>query len=140
MKRRIISWLMICIMIMTIVPLTLQAAQKEPLSPMWTNIQNIIANLTFDGRNGTFTIHVGGKPDVTHITVDVTLYWKNSSGIWEDTTRDWSYSADEMILTAIDSFTGVAGREYKIVVDGTVTKNGYSESFSKSASAVCPGT
>ena len=139
MKRRIISWLMICIMIMTIVPLTLQAAQKEPLSPMWTNIQNIIANLTFDGRNGTFTIQVGGKPDVTHITVDVTLYWKNSSGIWEDTTRDWSYSADEMILTAIGSFTGVAGREYKIVVNGTVTKGGYTESFSKSVTAVCPG-
>lgn len=139
MKRRIISWLMICIMVMTIVPLTLQAAQKEPLSPMWTNINTLIADLTFDGRNGTFTIHVGGKPEVTHITVNVTLYWKNSSGVWQDTTRDWSYSADEMILTAIDSFTGVAGREYKIVVNGTVTKGGYTESFSKSATAVCPG-
>ena len=44
-----------------------------------------------------------------------------------------------MTLGASDSFTGVAGREYKIVVNGTVTKGGYTESFSKSATAVCPG-
>lgn len=139
MKRRIISWLVICIMIMTIVPLTLQAAQKEPLSPMWTNIQTLMANLTFDGRNGSFAISVAGQNGVTNITAEVSLYWKNSSGVWQDTTRSWSYDVDQMTLGASDSFTGVAGREYKIVVNGTVTKNGYSESFSKSATAVCPG-
>lgn len=139
MKRRIISWLMICIMIMTIVPLTMQAAQKEPLSPMWTNIQNLMANLTFDARNGSFAISVAGQNGVTNITATVSLYWKNSSGVWQDTTRSWSYDVDQMTLGASDSFTGVAGREYKIVVNGTVTKGGYTESFSKSATAVCPG-
>lgn len=140
MKKRIISWFMICIiMIMTITPLNLQAAQKEPITPMWTNILSLEAFITFNGRNGTFDIIVYGHSGVTNITADVTLYWKNSSGVWQDTTRDWSYSADQMTLTAEGSFTGVAGREYKIVVDGTVTKNGYSESFSKSATAVCPG-
>ena len=139
MKRRIISWIMICIMMMTIVPLTLQAAQKEPLSPMWTNINGLVTELTFDGRNGSFTISVAGQNGVTNITATVSLYWKNSSGVWQDTTRSWSYDVDQMTLGASDSFTGVAGREYKIVVNGTVTKGGYTESFSKSATAVCPG-
>ena len=140
MKRRIISWIMICIMIMTIVPLTLQAAQKEPLSPMWTNINGLVADLTFNGKNGSFAISVAGQSGVTNITANVSLYWKNSSGVWQDTTRSWSYDVDQMTLGASDSFTGVAGREYKIVVNGTVTKGGYAESFSKSATAVCPGT
>ena len=91
-------------------------------------------------RSGTFNIFVSGKSGVTNITADVSLYWKNSSGVWQDTTRSWSYDVDQMTLSASDSFTGVAGREYKIVVNGTVTKDGYTESFSKSATAVCPGT
>lgn len=139
MKRRIISWLLISIVIMTLLPMAIHSAQKEPITPMWTNILGLDAFVTFDGRDGTFDILVFGQSGVTNITADVTLYWKNSSGIWEDTTRDWSYSADQMTLTAEGSFTGVAGREYKIVVNGTVTKGGYTESFSKSATAVCPG-
>ena len=141
MKKRIISLFMICIIIiMTITPLNLQAAQKEPITPMWTNILSLEAFITFNGRNGTFDIIVYGHSGVTNITADVTLYWKNSSGVWQDTTRSWSYDVDQMTLSASDSFTGVAGREYKIVVNGTVTKDGYTESFSKSASAVCPWT
>lgn len=125
-------------MVMTIMPLTIQAVQKEPLSPMWTNVNGLDAFISFNGTTGTVLFSVVGQSGVTNISVDIKLYYKSTSGSWIEIDKDWDYNVNQMTLTAIESFDGVAGREYKIEVSGTVTKGGYAEPISKTATATCP--
>lgn len=138
MKKRLVAYLVVCCMVMTIMPLAIQAAQKEPLNPMWTNVNGLDAFISFNGTSGTILVSVVGQSGVTNISVDIKLYYKSTSGSWIEIDKDWDYNVNQMTLTALESFSGVAGREYKIEVSGSVTKGGYAEPISKTATATCP--
>lgn len=138
MKKRIISWLMICCIMLSIIPLAVQAARPDPILPQWTNTITASASLSFNGTTGNVTVSVVGLNGVTNITADIRLYYKDTRGSWIEIEKDWHYDVDQMTLTAPESFTGVSGREYKIEVDITVTKGGYAEPIFKTATATCP--
>lgn len=139
-KNRTISLLIVLLIIVSIIPLSVQAAQKEPVVPMWTNVVSVGASITFSGTTGNVTVTFVGRPGVTNITSDIRLYYKNTSGSWVEILKDWEYDVDQMSLTVTESFAAVAGREYKIEVSGTVSKGGYAEPISKTATATCPRT
>jgi len=136
--KRIISLIIVCCLMIIAIPSTISAAQKEPISPMWTNVNGLNAFITFSGSTGNVTVLIVGKSGVTNITADVKLYYKNTSGSWIEISTDWDYNVNQMTLTINESFDAVAGREYKIEVDGSVTKSGYAEPISTTASATCP--
>ena len=140
MKKRIVAIVMMCCLIFSIVPISVQAALVEPIQPMWDNTTTVTANFSFDGTTGGFTVYVLGKSGVTNISVNIKLYYKNTSGSWTEIDTDWNYSVNQRIFSVSETFTGVADIEYKIEVSGTVTKNGYSEVISKTATAICPGS
>ena len=135
MKKSVISIIMICCILFMSASVTLQAAQVQP---RWDNISYITAEIGFSRTNGTVSFIIVGDPGVSNITADIRLYYKNTSGSWVEIAKDWDYDVDQDILAISESFTGVAGREYKIEVSGTVTKNGHAESISKTATATCP--
>lgn len=140
MKKRLFSLVMICCLLFALVPTGVHAAQKEPISPLWTNTNSVYAAINFNGTTGNVTVSITGQSGVSNITADVKLYYKNTAGTWTEIVKGWSYDVNQMYLIVSESFTGVPGREYKIEVSATVTKNGYGESISKTATEVCPST
>lgn len=114
------------------------AAQIPSTSPLWENINGLTATLTFNRNTGNVTVVVTGKTNVTNITATVDLYYKESNGSWVEIENDWSYNVNQKSLVILESFNATPGREYKIVVDGTVTMAGYVEDFSKTVISTCP--
>lgn len=140
MIKKVILAVLICCVMISIVPLSAQAAQVDYIQPMWDNTSVFTSNLTFDKTTGEFTVFVYGKSGVTNITLDVQLYYKNAYGSWVKTSENWQYDVNQSYFSVSDTFTGVAGREYKIEVTGTVTKGSVTEQINGSATAVCPST
>lgn len=138
MKIRVFAVVMMCCMMISLVTIGAQAAQAEPIQPMWDNTSTFTANMSFDESVGLVSVFVYGKSGVTNISLDIKLYYKSTTGSWVEIEKDWNYSANQSYLSVSETFTGVAGREYKIEVSGTVTKSGYAESISDTATAICP--
>lgn len=138
MRKRIITIFLLCCVLFALIPATAQAAQIEKTQLRWNNTSYITAGIKFNGTSGFVSVFICGKSGVTNITADVKLYYKNTSGSWVEIEMNWDYDVDQDCLTIGESFTGVAGREYKIEVSGTVTKDGYAEPISKTATSTCP--
>lgn len=140
MKKRIVLILVACIMVISALPLTTFAAVADPITPMFDNTNTFNANLSFNGSTGNVTMTIMGKSGVSNITAEIKLYYKNSTGSWIEIDKGWDYNVNQMYLTVIESFSGVAGREYKIEVSATLTKNGVAENISTTSTARCPST
>ncbi len=137
MKKRIISIILVCCMALLTMPFATYAALPETVEPLWDNTNIFTATLSFNGTRGTATVYVDGQSGVTDITLEIKLYYKNTSGSWIEVDKDWNYDVNSSTFAVSETFTGVSGREYKIVVKGTVTKAGYAETISKIATAMC---
>ena len=140
MKRRIISLFLTLVMVLSIMPAAINAAVADPIIPLWDNVNTFNATLTFNSTTGNVKVNVIGQSGVSNITAEIRLYYKNTAGSWIEINKDWDYSVNQRYLIVSESFTGVAGREYKIEVSGTVTKNGYAEAISDTATATCPNS
>lgn len=138
MKRKLIAFIMVCCVLFMLVPATIQATEPLVIQPRWANTNTFTAKINFSGTAGSVSVFINGDVGVTNITADVSLYYKNTSGSWVEIEKNWDYDVDQDFLSISESFTGVAGREYKIEISGTVTKGGYAESISKTATATCP--
>lgn len=140
MKKRLISIAMACCMLLSFLPMSISAVQQEPISPRWTNTNSVTAFLDFTGSTGYVTVAIMGDTGVSNITAEIKLYVKNTAGTWTDLNVDWTYDVDQQYLSVGETFTGVAGLEYMMVLNATVTKDGYGEPISKSSTDVCPTT
>ena len=135
MKNRLISIILATICLAScVMPLMVSATD---IMPRWDNAQRVNVSLYFTGTSGTVSVYIQGNSDVSNITATATLYHKNWLGIWVESGEEWSYNVNQSYLSASESFTGKSGRQYKVELTGTVTKNGYSESISASATAEC---
>lgn len=143
MKKRIAAILITCVMIIVSTMISVHGAvpvDPNPIVPMWDNTNTFTAYLVFSGTTGDITSTIVGKSGVSNITAEVKLYYKNASGSWVNDSREWNYDIDQMYLTIRESFDGVPGREYKIEIKATLTKNGVEEDISKSATGTCPNS
>lgn len=138
--KKIISILLTCVVILSVMPMAIYGAVPEQIVPMWDNAYSFTADLDFTGTNGDVYVTVLGQSGVTNISAEIKLYYKNTSGAWVEEPKDWDYSVNQMILNVNESFTGVAGREYKIEVEVNVKKNGITETLTETKTAVCPRT
>ena len=135
MKKRLISIILATICLVScVMPLMVSATD---IMPRWDNAQRVNVSLYFTGTSGTVSVYIQGNSGVSNITATATLYHKNWLGIWVESGEEWSYNVNQSYLSASESFTGKSGRQYKVELTGTVTKNGYSESISASATAEC---
>ena len=137
MKKRILSFLLSGLFIV-LLSTSIYAAQIPSANPLWDNLKGLTATLTFNRSTGNVTVVVTGKTNVTNITATVDLYYKASNGSWVKVENDWSYNVNQKSLVILESFNATPGREYKIVVEGTVTMAGYVEDFSKTTISTCP--
>ncbi len=139
MKTRRTAILLLCCILMSTISLTVSAALPDPITPMWDNVLSLNATLTFNGTTGNVSAFINGKSGVTNIDATVTLYYKNTNGVWVEQEKNWDYNTNQSLLGISETFTGARGVEYKIVVDATVTKGNVEETVSKTATATCPG-
>ncbi len=137
MKKRILS-ILLCGLFMFHMSIFVGAAQPPSINPLWDNVKEITATLTFNGNTGNVTIVVSGKTDVTNITATVDLYYKTTTGSWIEIEKNWSYNVNQQTLVILESFNATPGREYKIIINGKTTLGGYEEVFSKTTTATCP--
>ena len=138
MIKKIIAIFMMCCLLFSVISIAVNAAQEETLAPRWNNTTYITAKLIFTGTTGNVSVSVVGESSVSNITADVKLYYKNTSGRWVEDPKNWDYDVNQSWLTISETFSGTAGLEYKIEVDGIVTKNGSTESISDTSTAICP--
>ena len=137
MKKRLFSVVMICCMILSIMPTFVYAAQPPQVETQWDNAMGVNANISFNGTSGRVSVSVVGRTGVTNISAQVKLYYKNTSGGWTESPTDWTYNVYTMLLTKEETFTGIVGREYKIELTANIYKNGYTETVTDTATAVC---
>lgn len=138
--KKIISILLTCVVILSVMPVAIYGAVPEHIVPMWDNARTFTADLSFSQTTGDVTVTIMGQSGVTNISAEVKLYYKNTSGSWVEEPKDWDYNVNQMYLSITESFTGVAGREYKIEVEVNVKKNGITETLTETRTAVCPRT
>ena len=137
MKKRLITLVMTLALLLSALPVT-TAASTPQIQPRWTNTVMVYTHLTFSGSEGVITASITGRPNVSNITVEIKLYYKNIRGNWIDTHNSWTYSVDDMSFEKVERFNAVAGREYKAVFTATVYKDGYGEVVSDYATGTCP--
>lgn len=104
----------------------------------WANASQITGDLVFSGTEGNYSAFILGKSGVTKITATATLYYKDSAGNWIVMSTDWSYSVNSAMLAIDEDFTGVSGREYKVVLDVVVYKGTSGESITQTVTKTCP--
>lgn len=138
--KKIIAMLLTCVVMLSVMPLAIYGAVPEQIMPMWDNTNSFSVDLDFNGSDGVAYVMVMGQSGVTNISAEVKLYYKNTSGVWVEDSKDWDYNVNQMFLSISESFTGIAGREYKIEVEVNVKKNGITETLTETKTAVCPRT
>lgn len=107
------------------------AAVVEPISPQWENVYQVDCSVSFDGTSGKVEVSICGNAGTTSIFGTLTLY-RGSTEI-----DSWNIS-ERRIVNVSDTFTGVSGSTYKLVLDVDVTTNGVVEKIEIEDSAKCP--
>lgn len=139
MKKQVILFIISGILMFSLFNVSALAMEDSQIEPYrWTNIRTVTSGITFNGTTGSFTASIIGVNGTSKITASAKLYYKNSSGTWIEIPKSWSYSENSDTMVIYETFTGTSGVEYKVVLDATVTKDGYDEPVSKPSTATCP--
>lgn len=138
--KKTVSIILACVFMLSTMSIGIFGAVPEQISPMWNNAFTFTAEMSFVQTTGRVAVTILGQSGVNNITAEIKLYYKNTSGSWTEIPQGWNYNVNQQFLSINESFTGVAGREYKIEVEANVKKNNIVETLSKTATAVCPRT
>lgn len=113
------------------------AALPVDYSLQWSNISTVVSTLGFSGTHGGATGSVDGKPGTTKVEATLTVY-KQVGNIWEyvDSDSDSTTTEDYVVLSV--GFSGTSNTCYKSVFEVSVTRNGTTESTTKTCYDTCP--
>lgn len=137
MKRKIAT-ILPCVLMTLCMSTTLWASNGDIELYRWENVSSMVGKIVFDKTSGNYSMAVSGASGVSKITATATLYYKNSSSEWVETSTKWTYSVDGRRLLIDEDFTGVSGREYKVELEATVYKNGNGEKVTHTSTKTCP--
>lgn len=110
---------------------SVSAAVVEPVTPLWDNTDMLYCNISFSGSNGTVMCDISAISSTTSIEGTLTLYEDNVE------LESWEIDTDSSYVTVIESFSGVKGSTYRLVLDAEVVANGYTEPLDYSVSKRC---
>lgn len=120
------------IVMMTLsVPIIVSAQPAGGATPYYMNVSSIYSSLSFSGRSGECIGAISALSGST-ISATLTLYKKVGSS-WSYVTS-WSQSSSSSSLTISGYYTVSSAGIYRVVINGTVTRNGNSESVSHTSS------
>ena len=102
------------------------------VSARWVNTMSISCDITFSGRTATCTGEIDALPGST-ISATLTLYKQNGSS-WDYVTS-WNKTSSSSSLTFTEKYTVSSAGTYRVMLTGTVTRNGTSEFVSIASNA-----
>ena len=129
MKRYIA--MLLSVVLLCSLPVTISAAVIEPVAPQWENVTTVLCSVDFSGTEGNISVYIRGKSGTTSISGTATHYRGNTE------IESWSISG-RSIASVSDTFTGISGSTYKLVLDVDVTTSGVTENIEEEDSARCP--
>lgn len=134
--RKITAFLLICTLMASMLSFTAAALAATDvqtsdapieIAPLWINTMNMSCNLSSSGRTITC---VGNITALSGSTISGTLTLQRQNGSsWEDVTS-WSRNSTTALLNFNETHTVNRAGTYRVVLSGTVTRNGVSESVS----------
>ena len=107
------------------------AATVDPIVPLWDNVDRVSCSISFNGTAGRVICDITAVPGTDSIEGTLKLY-ENDVEI-----DSWTIDVNRSYATVLDSFTGVRGRTYKLVLDVDVTCDGVTESIGTTSTKVC---
>jgi len=107
---------------------TTETAVYQPINPLWQNVNQANARLTFSGTTAHCNVTITGFSGTTRITATMRL--ERVVGNTAVTVRTWTQTVDGSRLTMNESATVTTTGNYRLRVDATVVRNGVSESIS----------
>ncbi|MBQ8402593.1 MAG: hypothetical protein IJX14_11770 [Clostridia bacterium] len=130
MKKTIFR--MVCaVLVLVCMGISVTAAVISPAEPYWDNVRQVNCNVNFNGTRGTVTCDILAVTGTTSITGTLTLY---ADGREID---NWDIDVDTSHATILDSFTGLRGSVYELVLDIDVVTNGVSEPIEITDITIC---
>lgn len=130
---RKISFVLCIAMILSCLCISVNAAEN---ALDYETITSHDITISFTGTAGTVTITLEGVDDVNKIEATATLYYENSRGNLSRITS-WTYDVGNE-LSATETFNGVSGRKYTVILEGDVYMGSTKEYVKDSATATCP--
>ena len=106
------------------------------LQPRWNGGSYVELELSFDVNTGTAYVYIEGNNGTDNICATMTLYRLNNAGAWVK-QMSWAYDANAEYLCASENFTGASGRDYKLELTATVTKDGASDTITRTVYDSC---
>ncbi|MCL2320990.1 MAG: hypothetical protein FWC47_02660 [Oscillospiraceae bacterium] len=100
-----------------------------PITPLWTNVNNITLGLSFNSGQATCTGVIRGITGTTKI--NATFYLERSSSYGWTLVKSWSVSSMSSTLSFSDNCAVTSG-VYQLRVVADVTANGLTEQVSTS--------
>lgn len=110
---------------------SVSAAVGEPVTPLWDNTDMVYCNISFSGTRGTVLCDISAINGTTSIEGTLTLYEDNVE------IESWEIDVSTSYVTVIESFTGIKGSTYRLVLDVEVVANGITEPLDYSVSKRC---
>jgi len=110
---------------------TIFAAVVEPVLPQWENAAQVTCAVSFNENTGKVRTYIYGNPGTTSISGTLKLYSGNTE------IESWNISGSRT-ASVMDTFTGISGNTYKLVLDVDITTNGVVENIDMEDSARCP--
>ncbi len=108
-------------------------AGKVPISPQWTNVNDITLDLYFEKGEAGCTGKIRALSGTTKISATFKLERKTSSG-WT-LEKSWSRSSSTNSLSFFETYAVRSGNTYRLSVTADVTRNSVTETVSTSVDA-----
>ena len=131
MTKRLVSIVLLILCISGCMCLTAFAADITPVVPMWDNVNRATCQISFDGTAGSVSCTIIGEAGTNRIEGTLKLY-ENGTEI-----DSWIIDVDRSYVMILDSFTGIKGRTYQLVLNVDVTCDGITESVEVTSTKVC---
>ena len=123
-------------LLLIIVAIVVMTISLNAVQPRWDIADRVDVFLSFDGNSGTAEVFIKADADTDNITATMTLYRLNNAGAWIE-QMSWDYDVDASALSAVETFNGASGREYMLELTATVTKDGVSNSITRTVYEFC---
>lgn len=138
MLKRITAVILAFTLIALVYPLQTQAQTTE-ITPRYTHISSISANISYSGNTATCAVSVVGKPGTTNIAITMSIQRLESDGSYT-TLHTWpeeNKNSDTFSISKTRSV--VRGYSYRTRATITVTRNGTTETTTiTSGTVLCP--
>ena len=110
---------------------SVSAAVIEPITPMWDNVDRVSCRISFNGTAGKVVCDITAVSGTERIEGTLTLY-RNGTEI-----DSWDIDVSTSYVTILDSFTGIRGSTYELVLDVDVVTDEGTEAIEVTTTKVC---